>query len=145
VNVVQVFSNLRFVHSTRTGWAPTVLVSLQPIKSWRWRAWPVNASFNWADLRQVSSVHALWTSLYALSTSLLMSLPACNNTVSGSFETARVVSANNGSTRRLDCSHELRLSAFIAKPGLYNGAPVLRFLWHMCFLTLKSRISISRH
>jgi len=29
------------VHSARTDWAPTVLVSLQPIKSWRWRAWPL--------------------------------------------------------------------------------------------------------
>ena len=26
------------VHSTRSDWAPTVLVSPQPIKSWRWRA-----------------------------------------------------------------------------------------------------------
>jgi len=27
----------------RTDRAPTVLVSLQPIMSWRWRAWPMNA------------------------------------------------------------------------------------------------------
>ena len=45
------------VHSAQTGWAPTDLVSLQPIKSWRWRAWPMNASCNWVDLLQVSSVH----------------------------------------------------------------------------------------
>ena len=32
------------------------LVSLQPIKSWRWRAWPMNASCNWVDLLRVSSV-----------------------------------------------------------------------------------------
>jgi len=38
------------IYEPRTRWAPTVLVSLQPIKSWRWRAWPMNASCNWVDL-----------------------------------------------------------------------------------------------
>jgi len=37
----------------------TVAVSLQPIKSWRWRAQPMNASCNWVDLLQISSVHVL--------------------------------------------------------------------------------------
>jgi len=41
------------VHSARTDWAPTVLVSLQPVKSWRW---PMSVSCNWVDLLQVSSV-----------------------------------------------------------------------------------------
>jgi len=36
------------------GWY--VLVSLQPIKSWRWRAWPMNASCIWINLLHVSSV-----------------------------------------------------------------------------------------
>ena len=36
------------------GWY--VLVSLQPIMSWRWRAWPVNASCIWINLLHVSSV-----------------------------------------------------------------------------------------
>jgi len=45
------------VHSAQTDWAPSVLVSLRPIK-WRRRAWPVNAPCrpNWVDLLQVSSV-----------------------------------------------------------------------------------------
>jgi len=43
------------VHSARTNWAPTVLVSRQPIMSWRLRTWPMNASCNWVDLLQVSS------------------------------------------------------------------------------------------
>jgi len=32
------------VHRVRTDWALTVLVLLQPIKSWRWRTWPANVS-----------------------------------------------------------------------------------------------------
>ena len=44
------------IHMFRTNWAPTVLVPLQPIKSWRWRARPMNASCNWVDLLQISSV-----------------------------------------------------------------------------------------
>ena len=44
------------VHSARTDWAPTDLVSLQPIKSWRRSARPMNASYNRVDLLQVSSV-----------------------------------------------------------------------------------------
>jgi len=56
------FSNVS-VHSAWTDWAPTVLVSLQPIKSWRWRAWPI---CSWVDLLQIGSVrfslfHVLWT------------------------------------------------------------------------------------
>jgi len=54
------------VHSARTDWAPTDLVSLQPIKSWRRSARPMNASYNRVDLLQVSkfsSVGVLWTSL----------------------------------------------------------------------------------
>jgi len=42
--VIFVYSN-ESLRSARTDWAPTVLVSLQPIKSWRWRAWPINASY----------------------------------------------------------------------------------------------------
>jgi len=44
---------------SRTRWPPTVPVSLglHPIKSWRWRAWPINACRNWVDLLQVSLVH----------------------------------------------------------------------------------------
>ena len=36
------------VHSARTDWAPDVRIghSLQPIKSWRWRTWPMSASCN---------------------------------------------------------------------------------------------------
>ena len=50
----------------RTDWALTVLVSLQLTQSWRWRAWPLNASCNSVNLLQVSSVQfssvrALWT------------------------------------------------------------------------------------
>ena len=44
---------------TRTDWATTVLVLLQPIKSWCWCAWPMNASRIWLNLLQVSS--ALFT------------------------------------------------------------------------------------
>jgi len=45
------------VHSARTDWALTVLVSLQPIKSWRWREWwPMNASSNWVDFLQIAYV-----------------------------------------------------------------------------------------
>ena len=51
-----------------TDWAPTVLVSLQPIKSWRWRGPPVNASCNWVDLLHDTSVHF---SLSAVNTTLL--------------------------------------------------------------------------
>ena len=68
------------VHSTRTDWAPSVLVSLQPLKSWRWRTCVMNALCNWVDwlflfylfillgTREQSNlplslVHALWTSL----------------------------------------------------------------------------------
>jgi len=40
----------------RTDWALTVLVSLQLTQSWRWRAWPLNASCNWVNLLQFSSV-----------------------------------------------------------------------------------------
>ena len=36
----------------RTGWALTVLDSLQPIRSWRWRALPTNTSCNWVDQSQ---------------------------------------------------------------------------------------------
>ena len=43
-------------YTSWTRWAPTVLVSLQPVKSWRWCAWPMNASCKWVDLLQVSSV-----------------------------------------------------------------------------------------
>jgi len=32
------------IHSAWTDWAPTALVSLQPIKSWHW---PINVSCNW--------------------------------------------------------------------------------------------------
>ena len=49
------------IHALRTYQALTVLVSVQPIKSWRWRAWPMNASCDWVDL--FSSVHVPWTSL----------------------------------------------------------------------------------
>ena len=57
---------LQWQCSQHTNWALTVLVSLQPIKSWRWCAWPMNASCNWVGLLQVSSVHfsavhVLWT------------------------------------------------------------------------------------
>jgi len=45
------------MHVLRSNRAPNDLVSLQPIKSRRWRAWPTHASCNWADLLQVSSVH----------------------------------------------------------------------------------------
>ena len=53
----------------RTDWASTVPVSLQPIASWRWRAWPMNTSCNWVDLLQAgqfsfSSVYVLRTNLY---------------------------------------------------------------------------------
>jgi len=44
------------IHVFRTDWALTVLVSLQLTKSWRWRAWPLNASCNWVNLLQFSSV-----------------------------------------------------------------------------------------
>jgi len=58
------------VHSGRTDWAPTVLVSLQPIKSWRRRAWSVNVSCKRVDLLQVSySVHLLWMNLKSTATS----------------------------------------------------------------------------
>ena len=43
-------------HVFWTDWALTDLVLLQPINSWRWRAWPMSASSNWVDLLQVSSV-----------------------------------------------------------------------------------------
>ena len=49
------------VHSARTDWAPTVLVSLQPIKSWRWRVWPTNLSSNSSKLLQVRSVQFVCT------------------------------------------------------------------------------------
>ena len=54
----------------RTDWASTVPISLQPIASWRWRAWPVNTSCNnWVDLLQAgqfsfSSVYVMRTNLY---------------------------------------------------------------------------------
>jgi len=32
-----------------------VLVWMQPVKSWRWSAWPMSASCNWVELLQVSS------------------------------------------------------------------------------------------
>ena len=48
----QSYSN-RSVYSALTDRAPTVLVLLQPIKSWRWRARrPMNASCNWVDMLQ---------------------------------------------------------------------------------------------
>jgi len=50
------FSEAGSVHSARADWAPTVLVSLQPIKSWRRRACPMNASCNWVNLLLVGSV-----------------------------------------------------------------------------------------
>jgi len=40
-------------------WSSTVLVSLQPIESWRWRLWRMNESrrsCNWVDLLQDGSV-----------------------------------------------------------------------------------------
>jgi len=43
------------VSSGLAGGVNWALVSLPPIKSWRWRAWPTNASCNWVDLLQVSS------------------------------------------------------------------------------------------
>ena len=43
------------IHVLRTDRALTVLVSLQPIKSWRCRALQMNVSCNWIDLLQVSS------------------------------------------------------------------------------------------
>jgi len=49
------YSNESVLNSGWTDWAPTDLVSLQPIKSCRWRSWPVNASCNWVDLLQVNS------------------------------------------------------------------------------------------
>ena len=49
----RVYSN-GSVCSARIDWAPTVLVSLQPIKSWRWRAWPMKAMCNWVGLLSVS-------------------------------------------------------------------------------------------
>jgi len=44
----------------RTDWASTVPISLQPIASWRWRAWPVNTSCNnWVDLLQAGQVSSV--------------------------------------------------------------------------------------
>jgi len=51
------------IHVLRTSsQTRSVLVSLS-CKSWRWRAWPMNASRNWVDFRSFhrSSLHALWT------------------------------------------------------------------------------------
>jgi len=52
----------------RTIQAPIFLVSMQPIKSRRWRAWPMNAPWltpaNWVELLQVSSSHSSFSSVY---------------------------------------------------------------------------------
>jgi len=53
------------IYLFRTDWAPAVLFLPQPIQWWRWRAWPMNASCNWVDSLQVSSVCVLWSSLYS--------------------------------------------------------------------------------
>jgi len=62
------WTDLNRLHVFRTRWAPTVPVSLQPIMSCCWRAWPMNASCNWVDLLQdsFSSVNVLWTNLKLL-------------------------------------------------------------------------------
>jgi len=78
------------VHSTRTIWAPTVLVSLQPIESWRWRAWPMNASCNWVDLLPVSSVQF---SSYAVYT--LTKVTACTGDACTMFFSPANVSASS--------------------------------------------------
>ena len=48
------------MHVFRTGWAPAVLVSPQPIKSLCWFVCPLNTSCNWVDLLQVSSVQFMY-------------------------------------------------------------------------------------
>ena len=46
----------QYMNWTKLQFAITVLVPLQPITSWRWRARPMNASCNYVDLLQFSSV-----------------------------------------------------------------------------------------
>ena len=57
----------KFILTRSTDRAPTGLVSLQTINSRCWRTWPLNASSNWVDMLQVSSVFSsvrvMWTSL----------------------------------------------------------------------------------
>ena len=58
------------IYVSRTRRAPTVLVSLPPIKSWRWRSWPkrvvtrrVTVSICCMSVQFRSVRHVLWTSL----------------------------------------------------------------------------------
>ena len=46
----------RSMHVTQTDWAPTVLVLLQPVESWRWHVLPMNVSFNWVNLLPFFSI-----------------------------------------------------------------------------------------